>query len=293
MDYLHIIMLWFLFIALICIYLVARICTTKNLVSDDLDFFNAFILKTKNKLENNDISMKTSSYFAIMFLAPLVVGIAVYVASKNAVLTVILASASFLTPEGIILIMKQKSTKDFEDRYARSLEQLASSLRAGLSISQAVQEVANNKFIHESIRAKYRRLSSDLQMGISVSDAFQRFADHSNSQDARDVAIAIDVQNEVGGHEAETIMSIAKDIHDRIMLRREIKSLFSGTSSMVYMMDFIPIGIIVFLCLTDASYISFYFSNTVYSAILIIIVVMCLVGSYINHSKLKKILKGC
>ena len=57
-----------------------------------------------------------------------------------------------------------------------------------MTILQAVQEVANNKFIHESIRKKYQNINLDIQMGVSIADAFRHFAENTNNQDAWDVA---------------------------------------------------------------------------------------------------------
>ncbi len=76
------------------------------------------------------------------------------------------------------------------------------------------------------MRKKYATLSSDLIMGIPVAEAFQRFANGTNSQDAEDVALAIDIQNEIGGHEADVIRDISNNIYARIMLRREVNSIF-------------------------------------------------------------------
>lgn len=292
MTYIHIIVLWVVFVFLISLCFVIKVCSKQGLVSTDIDIFTTLINKKKESLKKSDIDMSIISYFGIMFGAPLVLGISMYIISRNALLSVVVAASSLLTPEAIIMILKQKVDKEYEERYARSLEQLSFSLKSGLSIIQAVQEVANNKFIHESIRERYRRLSMDLQMGISISEGFKRFADSTTSKDAKDVALAIDIQNEVGGHEADIIMSIAKDIHDRIMLRREIKSIFSGTSSMVYIMDVLPLGVILYLCLTDPTYIDYYFKSTANVVLFGFLIGLCILGSIMNHIKLGKILKG-
>lgn len=292
MDYVHIIMAWVVCVLLIASYFIAKVCVSQSRMSDDVDFINAFLHKKEDMISKNNINMKISTYMMFMIITPICFAVTTYILSKSAVFTVLIATASFLTPEGIILIMKQRANKEFENRYARSLEQLASSLKAGLTIYQSVQEVADNKFVHESMRMKYQKLSSDLQMGISVSEAFKHFAEGTMSQDAKDVALAIDIQNEVGGHEAEVILSIAKEIHDRIMLRREVKSLFSGTSSMVYIMDFLPLLIFLFLCISDVNYIAFYFSDALHIGILMAIVSFCVIGSIINHTKLSNIMKG-
>lgn len=106
----------------------------------------------------------------------------------------------FFVPRLMLGAVQIRNRKKFEERYARSLEQLSSSLRAGMSIMQAVGDVSACVFVHESIRRKYALLSSDLRMGVPIEDAFLRFAEGTDSQDAKDVAAAIAIQNEVGGH---------------------------------------------------------------------------------------------
>lgn len=288
----HIIAAWIFFVLLIATAVIISVCKKQTILSDDIDFFTLLIMKKKKKIENSNVDMTINTYLVIMTVTPLILCVITYICSKNATFSVMVAVASFFVPEGIIKIMQNKANREFEERYARSLDQLASSLKSGMSIMQAVQDVANNKFIHENIRRRYQNINSDLQMGVPVADAFRHFAESTNSRDARDVAVAIDVQNEIGGHEADVIMSIAQEIHNRIILRKEIKSIFSGTSSMVLMMDFIPAGIILFLCLTDASYLRFYFSSPIYIVVFFGLIGCCVLGSFLNHYKLNKITKG-
>ena len=236
--------------------------------------------------------MSVDTYFKIMMIAPVAIGIVVYAGTVQPVAAVAAALLGLLLPEAVVAYMRYDMDRKFEERYARSLEQLGASLRAGLSIRRAVEDVAECKFVHETMRARYAKLSSDLQMGLTVGEAFQRFADGTNSQDAADVALAIDVQNTVGGHEAEVIMEVAKDIRNRIMLRREIKSIFSSTSSMVWMMDFIAPGIILWFLFANRNYVEIYFSSPVYMALFIIFLGLISIGIIINHTILKKIRKG-
>lgn len=161
-----------------------------------------------------------------------------------------------------------------------------------MSIVQAVDDVANCTLLHDSMRKKYAQISSDIMMGITVGEAFRRFADGTGSPDAQDVAIALDVQNEVGGHEAEVVQEIADNIHERIMTRQEIKSIFSSTTSMVWIMDFIPIGVILFFSITNKSYVDVFFGNYIYTGILVGMIIMMIIGSIINHILVRKIGKG-
>ena len=253
MTYLHIVAIWIFFVILITVAIIISICNKRTILSKDMDFFTSYVTKKRNKLENSGIGLSANAYFLIMLIMPVIMGVGVLVISKKAVFALIVALASLSLPEGIVRLLQKQIDKEFEERYAKSLEQLGAALKSGMTILQAVQEVANNKFIHESIRKKYQNINLDIQMGVSIADAFRHFAENTNNQDAWDVAIAIDVQSEVGGREADVIMNISEQIHERMIFRKEIKSMFSGTSSMVTIMDFIPLGIILYLCFMDLS----------------------------------------
>ena len=129
-------------------------------------------------------------------------------------------------------------------------------------------------------------------MGVSVTDAFKSFAEGTNSQDAEDVALAIDVQNAVGGHEADVIRDISNNIYSRIILRRETKSILTDTTIMVRVFDILPYIIIIGFTMLNKQFIEIYFSNPVYVLVYIGFLVTPLIGSLLNHRTIKKIKKG-
>lgn len=292
MGAVHIIVLYIIFVALTAAYFIAKEITTDSKISKEQDFVNLIIAKKKRELEKKNSTVSISLYLKILMIAPIVCGVFMYIMSNSGIISVLIGVMGLFIPEMVVEFLRHDADKKFEERFARSLEQLGSSLRAGMSISQAVDDVANCRFIHESMRKKYAKISSDLQMGISVCEAFSHFAEGTNSEAAHDVAIAIDVQNEVGGHEAEVIEEIASSIYDRIMLQREIKSIFSGTSSMVWMMDFIGPLVIIWFSISNKEYVDTYFSSPFYIVLFILFIIMMITGSILNHRTIKKISKG-
>ena len=292
MDFIHIIALAVSAIFLFALYFVIRVHVKENQIGTKSDFISDFINLKRKQMQEQNIPLKTDTYFKIMLISPVIIGIVMFLATQNGLFAVLSSLCVLLVPEATARYIKYDMCKKFEERYARSLEQLSSSLRAGLSISQAVEDVAACKFIHVSMRKKYAKLSSDLQMGLTVSEAFTRFADGTNNEDAEDVALAIDIQDTVGGREADVIKAIADDIRNRIMLRREIRSIFSGTSSMIVLMDFITPGIILFFLLTNQEYIRIYFTDPFFTILFVVFIVMILFGCINNHRILRKIRKG-
>lgn len=294
MELFPVIVMYMLLVLLLAVIVIICIREKKRKVDDysGKDFIDLAKEHVENSIKNKGITFKTIWYFRVMMTAPFICGLIGYVYTGSVFMTILAAVIGFFVPEFILLIVKEQSDKHFEERYNRSLVQLNASLRAGTGILQAINDVAGCKFVHESMRERYRQLSSDIQMGISIEEAFQRFADSTNSKDAQDIALAIALQNQVGGKEAEVIETISENIKNRIITRREIKSLFSSTSSMVWIMDFIFPFIIAYFWITNPDYLSVYFSDTLYMGIFALLVVMDLTGTIINHKILDRVQSG-
>ena len=292
MSYIHIIVLFEIFIFLIALYFIMKIHMKNSRISIEKDFIDMYIESIEKMIEKAGVSLSIKTYLIILIVAPLITGIIVYFLSQNAVFSVLIGAFGLFTPRGIVALIAYDNQKKFEERYAKSLRQLSASLEAGSSILNAVTEVSACPFLHDTIRKKYAKLSSDLMMGVSVTDAFKSFAEGTNSQDAEDVALAIDVQNAVGGHEADVIRVISNNIYSRIMLRRETKSILTDATIMVRVFDILPYIIIIGFTMLNKQFIEIYFSNPVYVLVYIGFLVTPLIGSLLNHRTIKKIKKG-
>lgn len=292
MSYIHIIVLFEIFIFLIALYFIMKMHMKNSRISKEKDFIDMYIESIEKKIEKAGVSLSIKTYLIILIVAPLITGIIVYFLSQNAVFSVLIGAFGLFTPRGVVALIAYDNQKKFEERYAKSLRQLSASLEAGSSILNAVTEVSACPFLHDTIRKKYAKLSSDLMMGVSVTDAFKSFAEGTNSQDAEDVALAIDVQNAVGGHEADVIRDISNNIYSRIMLRRETKSILTDTTIMVRVFDILPYIIIIGFTMLNKQFIEIYFSNPVYVLVYIGFLVTPLIGSLLNHRTIKKIKKG-
>lgn len=287
MSYIHIIVLFEIFIFLIALYFIMKMHMKNSRISKEKDFIDMYIESIEKMIEKAGVSLSIKTYLIILIVAPLITGIIVYFLSQNAVFSVLIGAFGLFTPRGVVALIAYDNQKKFEERYAKSLRQLSASLEAGSSILNAVTEVSACPFLHDTIRKKYAKLSSDLMMGVSVTDAFKSFAEGTNSQDAEDVALAIDVQNAVGGHEADVIRDISNNIYSRIMLRRETKSILTDTTIMVRVFDILPYIIIIGFTMLNKQFIEIYFSNPVYVLVYIGFLVTPLIGSLLNHRTIK------
>ena len=291
MTIVHIIFLEIILVFSFAFFFIYRTITKKE-AFESKDFFILWYEKKERELERSESGITINTYIQILTWAPVALFIIICVLTQNGLFSIMGALFGILIPTVLVKVLESRNSAKFDERYARSLRQLASSLKAGMSILESVKDVAESQFVHPSMRKRYAAMALDLQMGVSVSDAFRNFADKINSKDARDTAIAIDVQNEVGGHEADVIEEIADNISHRIMLRKEIKTLFSGTTSMIYMMEFVPFIVILIYLLGNKEMANTYFSSPIMMIVLLILCCFLGIGSLINHRTLNKVMKG-
>lgn len=276
----------------ICIVIRARSKHTlsKSFNGEDSDFIDAITSSNKKRLEQKPWTISYKTYKAIATSCAIAFALVAYLAFDNLLIILLGAVIGTLIPEIIIVFQDNSRKSKFDERFARSLRQMASSLKAGRSIQQAVDDVCSSDFIHESVRSEFVQLSSDLRLGVPISDAFDRFAQRVHCEDAKDVAVAINMQLKVGGREAQAIESIAKSISNRINVKRETKSMFAGANMTVLVMDFMPFAI-VFSLMGD--YMAPIKGDATLTFVLIAMVALMAVGSFVTHGMIRKTRREC
>jgi len=259
----------------------------------DKDFIETFSNRKRRKLAGKPWAMNYKTYKIIATVSSVILGVFAFVCFSNFIYTVVFAAAGFLIPELIIYFQSASQKAEFEERYATSLRQLVACLKSGLSIQQAVSDVCVSPFVHDIVKQEYKQIDSDIKLGITVKEAFERFADRVKSQDARDVAIAITMQAKVGGRDAETIESIAKNISSRIMLRKEITSMFAGSNMTVIAMDFVPFAVVAMMYFFAPTYLAPFFESPTLTMVFFGLIAVMGIGSIATHASVKKMKKEC
>lgn len=227
--------------------------------------------------------MKYETYMTIATVCTILFAVLGFVITENLAYAAAGAVIGALVPECIVKLQTSQQRSNFEERYARGLRQFAASLKSGLSIHHAIKDVCQSPFVHDDVRREFHQLNVDLQLGIPIKEGFERFAERVCCVDAKDVAIAIGMQAKVGGREAEVVETIAKNISDRLMLRKEVNSLFAGSNGTILFLDILPFGIIAFMMLFARAFMAPYFTSTSMLLILIAFLFFMGIGSIVIH----------
>ena len=111
----------------------------------------------------------------------------------------------------------------FERQLPDTLTLLASSLRAGFSLMQGLEAVAQE--ISDPMQKELQRVFTEVRLGRPVEDALGDAADRMDSNDLRWTVMAIRIQREVGGNLAVLLDTVADTMVKRERIRRELRAL--------------------------------------------------------------------
>lgn len=280
--------LFFIMLAL-CI---AALCIIKirdkksRVLEEEPDFFDEFYKKKKIMLELNLPKLSITTYIILIAATPIVLTIMLWLLLPNKVFAVFIGVFGVFLPDFVIKLVVEKKKQSYDEKYVRALKAMASALKASMSIQQAVHEVAENPFIADEIKEGFRQIESDIRVGIGVDQAFWIYANKTGSDDAKDMAAAITMQMDVGGSEAAVVETLVKNIEDRVITRKKIKAIFSGTDFMVAAFDIIPFLAIVIIYVGMPDYIGPILDNPLYMTIYVALLVFTVYGSFKIRKKI-------
>lgn len=258
---------------------------------DEPDWVDKLIDKKKQELASGLGGVTWTEYITVLIIFPLVLGIVSYIFFETKALCIVFVVIGLFVPEIMLMVLRKRRKEAYDEQYARALKTFASALRSGLTIAQAVDEVGNSRFVDENIRVGFRQISADITVGIPLDKAFHRYAESTESIDAKDVAIAISMQSKVGGSESVVISAISQNIYERIMTRREIKTMFAETDVLVIVMDALPWLVIGAMYFLAPQFVKPYFESWTMTVVLVGIMMFTTLGSFIIH-KIAKSAKG-
>lgn len=130
-----------------------------------------------------------------------------------------------------------------ESQLVELLQMLASGLRAGFGLVQALETSAEQ--LPAPLSVELRRTLRDTAMGASIEQALTSLNERVGSADFDIVITAVMIQRAVGGNLAEILDNVAHTMRERERIRGEIRTLTSQQRLTGYVIGGIPIGLLV------------------------------------------------
>ena len=159
---------------------------------------------------------------------------------------------------------------------------LASGLRAGYSVPQAIDLVA--KHIPKPTSDEFALAGQEIAVGVQLAEAIMRMARRTANRDYELVAIIIRVQHEVGGNLAQILDSVGSTLRERFELRRQVNALTAQQRLSSMVLTVLPFALLALLFTMDRSFVDPLFTAPLGRMILAIAGAMVFIGWTIMRS---------
>jgi tight adherence protein B len=160
----------------------------------------------------------------------------------------------FFAPRMLIKRRIKARERHFAALLGDAVLMMASSLRAGHSMMQALETVS--KEMGPPICEEFQRVTREVAVGISVEDALKHLTLRIKSVDLELMTVAMNVQREVGGNLAAILDTIGATIRERQELYGEVRTLTAQGRISAYVISFMPVALGVIMYLLNPHYIA-------------------------------------
>lgn len=177
-----------------------------------------------------------------IILAAFLLGFALH---RNIWFGLIAAAIVAVIPFIYLKIMILKRAEKFTEQLPDALTMISRSLRAGHSLSSAIelvgQEMAN------PVGELFKTAFDQQTLGLRVTDTLANMTERIESLDLRFFVTVISINTEVGGNLAEILDKLAETIRERLKIRRQVRVYTAQGRMSGYLLAALPIVAFVLL----------------------------------------------
>jgi len=162
-------------------------------------------------------------------------------------LGLVLGSLGLLFPHLVAGYLARKRLERINAELPGTLEVLSSSLRAGLTLHQAIER--NLGRMPPTIAGEFRILAGECRLGSSLPEAMRHWADRVGLMDVKLTVIASELSLRHGGNLAESYLRLAQTIRERYLFNQQVQALTAEGRMQAMVMTVLPFLILAVMTL--------------------------------------------
>jgi tight adherence protein B len=198
------------------------------------------LLRDLDKLLDQAGVKTTSLKFLLMTVAAALAGfVAGFALRGDYILGLILAATVFVAPFIYLAIQKGKRADKFTEQLPDALTMISRSLRAGHSITSAIELVGQE--MAAPAGELFKTAFEQQNLGLRIADTLVNMTERIDSIDLRFFVTAISINTEVGGNLAEILDRLADTIRQRLTIRRQVRVYTAQGRMSGYLLAALPV----------------------------------------------------
>jgi tight adherence protein B len=199
-----------------------------------------YVVRSMNELSDMFLFLEPGQLFFIN-LAVMALLATVGFWLRGATAAVAFAAAGFFAPVVAMRFYRKRRLRRFDTQLTEALQQMANSLRAGLTLPQAIEHVGRES--PAPLGQEFGLFVKEVKLGVPVEEGLVSMGERVGSEDLQLVVTSTNIARQLGGNMAEMFETTAATIRERFRLEGKIKSLTSQGKLQGIIVAALPIGV--------------------------------------------------
>ena len=188
-----------------------------------------------------DPGMLFASNVAIMLLG----GIMAWLVTGSVLITLPVTGALALAPRFVYARMRRRRLRKFEAQLPDALMMLAGGLRAGVSLSTAIQQLVAES--EPPLSQEFALMLREQRLGVTLEESLNHLARRVPAQTVVLVVSAMRIANETGGGLAETLERCSTTVRAKFQIEGKIDALTAQGKLQAWVVGALPVCLLVVL----------------------------------------------
>jgi tight adherence protein B len=179
----------------------------------------------------------------------------------NVIAGAFFAAGAFYSPRMYFNLARDKRRLLFAEQLVDALGMMSNSLRAGLTLPQAIELVVRE--MKPPITQEFGRVLQDYRLGSDFDEAMLAMARRVGSRDLDILVNSIMITRRSGGNVGEIFGAIATTIRERFRVEQKLRAMASTGTAQALVMSAMPFMLMAVLFFVEKEYVILLFSTTV------------------------------
>lgn len=232
--------------------------------------------RTAKELDEIFMDVKPAGLKIAYGVLPIALGLMAYALFHNIILALPGVAIGIIIPDLWLKYTKHRRRQQFQNQLVDSLFILSSSLKAGLSLMQAFEQLALEMVPPAS--QEFGLVIKAHRLGRTLEGALEGLNNRIQSDELRLITTAILLARETGGDITHIIQQLITTIRERKKLNDKVQTLTVQGRMQAYIMSILPIAFALFVRSFNKDYFSQMLSEPVGQMMMAAAVVLWIVG---------------
>lgn len=209
------------------------------------DWQKARIEKITPKIDGMFLDVSFKRLMVLDVLSPLLCGLGGYIFTRSLWVALIGVGAGFFVPLAVVKYLESMRRRKFAAQLVDGLMLLSSSLKAGLSLTQAFETMVEE--MPAPISQEFGLLVRQMRMGVSLDEALVHLKKRMRVDELDMIVTAMMVSKDTGGDLTTTFSKVVYTIQERNKLVGRVKALCVQAKMQGVIMSVLPIAFGMFV----------------------------------------------